>query len=84
MNGGISYRRGNVVYFLSDDKIVFIKFGIRYVVTPKNMRSDFQREQFKLVSFLIKSGELGSINDVLSELEGCYDVIASSSLDGFV
>jgi hypothetical protein len=84
MNGGVSHKRGNVVYFLSDDKIIFIKFGIRYIVTPKNIRSEFQREQFKLVSFLIESGELGSISDVFSELEGCYQVMASSSLAGYV
>lgn len=84
MNGGVSHKRGNVVYFLSDDKIIFIKFGIRYIVTPKNIRSDIQREQFKLVSYLIASGELSSVNDVLSELEGCYQVVASSCLTGYV
>jgi len=84
MNGGVSHKRGNVVYFLSDDKIIFIKFGIRYIVTPKNIRSDIQREQFKLVSYLIASGELSSVNDVLSELEGCYQVVASPCLTGYV
>lgn len=84
MNGGISYKRGNVVYFLFDDRIVFIKFNIKYTVSPRNIRSDIQREQFKLVSYLIASGELSSVNDVLSELEGCYQVVASSCLTGYV
>jgi len=83
MNGGISYKRGNVVYYLSDDQIVFIKFGIRYVITPKNIRAQADVDRIKLVSFLIANGELWSVPDVLSELDSCYSIIASTSLGGY-
>ena len=67
-------------YYLSENKIIIEKFGLKYQIIPTRNRSHEDKERLEMLIFLISTGELKDLSDVITEMGGNCKLIAANVL----